>query len=307
VDEFKGMNPKDVVQYIEGEPFVGVVPVEPGLTNVPKEESGQQIAGLNTENAEINEGMIRFDIIFYVRMKDGLSKIIINVEAQRKEPTTYDILNRAVFYVSRLISSQKQRDFIHSNYNDINRVYSIWICMNMKENSLNHIHLTDDRLLGDCQWKGKMDLLNIVFIGLTNEIPKQDEKYELHRLLGTLLASHLSATEKLQIIESEYQIPAENGIRKDVDTMCNLSQEILEIGEARGEARGVAIGEARGVAIGEARGVAIGEARGKQNKDRQYIMNLKKRGLSVYDIADISEKSVEEVEAILEGKEPVLL
>ena len=28
---------------------------------------------LNTENSEINKGMIRFDIIFYVRMKDGLT------------------------------------------------------------------------------------------------------------------------------------------------------------------------------------------------------------------------------------------
>jgi len=29
VDEFKGMNPKDVVSYIEGEPFISMVPVEP--------------------------------------------------------------------------------------------------------------------------------------------------------------------------------------------------------------------------------------------------------------------------------------
>lgn len=50
--------------------------------------------------------MIRFDIIFYVRMRDGLSQIIINVEAQKDEPNGYDILNRAIFYVSRMISSQ---------------------------------------------------------------------------------------------------------------------------------------------------------------------------------------------------------
>ena len=69
--------------------------------------------------------MIRFDIIFYVRMKDGLSQIIINVEAQKDEPNGYDILNRAIFYISRMISSQKEIDFSNSNYNDIKRVYSI--------------------------------------------------------------------------------------------------------------------------------------------------------------------------------------
>lgn len=80
VDEFKGMDPKDAVSYIEGEPFIGVVPVEPGLTNIEREENGQRIVGLNTENAEINEGLIRFDIIFYVRMKDGISQVILNVD-----------------------------------------------------------------------------------------------------------------------------------------------------------------------------------------------------------------------------------
>lgn len=64
IDEFRGMNPKDVVSYIEGDPFISVVPVEPGLTNAEKEENGLRIVGVNTENAEINEGLVRFDIIF---------------------------------------------------------------------------------------------------------------------------------------------------------------------------------------------------------------------------------------------------
>lgn len=83
VDEFQGMNPKDVQSYIEGEPFVSEVPVEPGLTNIAKEKDGQRIVGMNTENAEINEGLVRFDIIFYVRVKDGISQVIVNLEAQK--------------------------------------------------------------------------------------------------------------------------------------------------------------------------------------------------------------------------------
>ena len=69
VDEFKGMKPEDVVKYIEGELSISVVPVEPGLANMEKTDAtGQRIVGLNTENAKINEGLVRFDIIFYVRM-----------------------------------------------------------------------------------------------------------------------------------------------------------------------------------------------------------------------------------------------
>ena len=104
------MKPEDVVTYIEGEPKGGIVPVEPGMTNAEKTDAiGLRIVGINTENAEINEGMVRFDIIFYVRMKNGLFQIIVNIEAQKDEPSEYKILNRAIFYVSRLVSSQKER------------------------------------------------------------------------------------------------------------------------------------------------------------------------------------------------------
>ena len=45
--------------------------------------------------------------------ENELSQVIINIEAQKDEPKKYQIINRAVFYISRLVSSQKQRDFIN--------------------------------------------------------------------------------------------------------------------------------------------------------------------------------------------------
>ena len=255
IDEFTGMKPEDIVQYIEGEPVTDAVPTEPGLTNQrnaktkpgtgkrsaeeqPAENAAARIVGLNTENSEINEGLIRFDIIFYARMKDGLSRIIINIELQKDNPAEYDILNRAVFYVSRLVSSQKERDFAGMDYNDIKRVFSIWICMGMKESSMNYVHLTNDRLEGEYEWGGGIDLLNIVLIGLPDRLPKQKEGNELHRLLGTLLSGGLATEEKLKIIETEYNIEADTNIAKGVSGMCNLSQGIREKGRKEGMAEG---------------------------------------------------------------------
>lgn len=57
--------------------------MEPGLTNISNEKDDQKIIGFNSENAELNEGLVRFDIVFYVHMKDGLSQIIINVEHRK--------------------------------------------------------------------------------------------------------------------------------------------------------------------------------------------------------------------------------
>ena len=275
VDEFKGMKPEDVVKYIEGEPSISVVPVEPGLANMEKTDAtGQRIVDFNTENAEINEGLVRFDIIFYVRMKNGLSQIIVNIEAQKDEPTEYKILNRAIFYVSRLISSQKERDFVNTNYDDIKQVFSIWICMNMDDNSLSHIHLTKDEMLKPCNWKGNLDLLNIVLIGITNEIPEHDEKYEMHRLIGTLLSGELKEQEKLNIIEHEYNIPISQEFREDVSIMCNLSTGI--------------------------------EERATEKTSEKFILNMYKKGYTLDQIADVAETGVDEVEAIIKKKEPAM-
>ena len=83
VEEFKGMDADTVASLIEGEPYISQVPVEPGLTNKEMVDAGtgERIVGLNTESSEIDEGKVYFDIIFYVRMRDGLAKMIINLEA----------------------------------------------------------------------------------------------------------------------------------------------------------------------------------------------------------------------------------
>ena len=271
VDEYAGMDPKEVVSYIEGEPFINTVPIETGLTNAVIKNAGSRVVGLNSENPELHEGMIRFDIIFYVRMRDGLSQIIINVEAQKDEPNGYDILNRAIFYVSRMISSQKERDFSNSNYNDIKRVYSIWVCMNMPENSLEHIHLVKDSIVNSHEWKGKMDLVNIVMIGLAEELPEYEEKYELHRLLGALLSQDLTVNEKLNIIGNEYAIPMEKDFREDVGIMCNLSQKIKETGIEMGK--------------------------------REMIMKMYNKGYTAAQIADVAEMDEKQIKEIIKNAE----
>lgn len=275
VDEFKGMHPKDIAGFIEGEPYISIVPVTSGLTNIKTHDDSTCIMGFNTENFEINEGLIRFDIVFYVRLRNGLSQIIVNIEAQKDEPADYNILNSAVFYVSRLVSSQKGRDFVNTDYDSIKQVYSIWVCMNMKKNSMIHIHLTKDNLVGDYEWNGRLDLINIIFIGLSHELPEHNDDYELHRLLGALLSDELPLSEKFSIVEGEYNIPVENVIEREVGVMCNLSQGIKE------------------------KGIAIGEAR--------IINSMYNNNFSVEKIAEITDKSVEEIKAIVEQQEAVLL
>ena len=268
VDEFRDMKPEDIVAHIEGDPKVGIVPVDPGMTNTSyTHSSGDQLIGLNTENSEINEGMIRFDIIFYVRMKDGLAQVIINIEIQKDEPTQYFLLNRAIFYVSRMVSSQKGRDFVHQNYNDMKRVFSIWLCMNMPSNSMSYVHLTKEDILEHYNWNGHLDLLNIVLLGIGRELPPQEEQYELHRLIGTLLSAELTVTQKLAIIETEYHIPLSVELEEGVNDMCNLGEGI--------------------------------EERAIEKTKKEVILDMYQNGCNLELIATVTKKNISEIEEII--------
>ena len=96
VEEFQGMEIEKVASLIEGDPYISKVPVASGLTNKDRNVEGKRIVGLNTEAGEKNEGLVRFDIIFYVRMRNGLAQMIINVEAQKDEPGSYQIVKRQI-------------------------------------------------------------------------------------------------------------------------------------------------------------------------------------------------------------------
>ena len=274
VKEFNNMEIKDILSCIEDDIHISDISVDPYLTS---------IKGLNTEDNEINEGLIRYDIVFYVNLKNNLSKFIINIEAQKDEPSKYKILNRAIFYVCRLVSSQKQKDFINSNYDDIKQVYSIWLCMNTKYNTLSHYHLIKEDKLIPYNWKGNINLINIVLLGISNDI---NNNHNMHGLLTVLFTSKLKAQQKLSIIKQEYNIPTDdNTFRKDVSDMCNLGEGLVER----------AIERVTKEAEKEKR-KAVREA------TENFIMNMYGAGYAYKQISEITKLSVDEIKSIIDKK-----
>jgi hypothetical protein len=263
VKEFNNVEIKDILSCIEDDIHISDINVGPYLTS---------IKGLNTEDNEINEGLIRYDIVFYVNLKNNLSKIIINIEAQKDEPSKYKILNRAIFYVCRLVSSQKQKDFINSNYDDIKEVYSIWLCMNTKYNSLSHYHLIKEDKLIPYNWKGNIDLINIVLLGISNDV-NNDNNHNMHGLLTVLFTSKLKPQQKLSIIKQEYNIPTDdNTFRKDVNDMCNLGEGLVE----------------RTV------------ERVTNNMNENFVMNMYAEGYTFKQISKVTKLSVDNIEIIID-------
>ena len=151
---------------------------------------------------------------------------------------------------------------------------------------MSHIHLTKEDLIGYYEWKGNLNLLNIIMIGVANELPEHSERYELHRLLGALLSQELARNEKLNIIEKEYEIPMEENFREDVNIMCNLSEKIEE----------------NGIEIGCAEGRIEGKLEAEQESEAKMvkmIVNMYRRGDSEEEIAFVTEREEKEIREIL--------
>ena len=111
-------------------------------------------------------------------------------------------------------------------------------------------------------------------IGITNELPEKDEKYELHRLICALLSNEIQKNQKFDILEKEYNIPVDTELREDVSVMCNLSLGIEERAEAR--------------------------------NNEKVVMNMYKKGYTTEQIAEIVELGEEEIEDIIKNKEGIV-
>lgn len=141
--------------------------------------------------------------------------------------------------------------------------------MNRDKCGITHIHLTKDNILGENDWDGNIDMLNIIFVGLSNQPPEPEEKYKLLRLLSVLFSDILEKEEKCNILNNEYNMGRYDAVERNVVDMCNLSLGI----EERGIEQGI----------------------------EGMIYNMYTKGYTKEQIADVSNKTVEEINMIIKN------
>ena len=235
----------DVVEIVErfivGEPKVAETKVMPDETNAPK------ITGTGVEDTTVTEGSITYDIQFRAIMpsSDKVVQMIINVEAQNDFYPGYPIIKRGIYYCARMISAQYGTVFTNSHYEKIQKVYSVWICMNPpkeRKNTITGYSLTEKHHVGKVKEKEEYyDLMHAVMICLGGS--EEEEENELLRMLDVLLSSEMHADEKKEILENEFQIPMTERMETEVEFMCNLSDGV----EQRGIQKGIKLGIEQGI------------------------------------------------------------
>ena len=240
-------------------------------------ETNTKIVSDKTVDKVDGEGKVIYDIKFSITTPDGEQrKIIINIEAQQQSNPGYDIVTRAIFYCSRLVSSQLTVEFNNNhtdntNYDDIKKVYTIWICMDCPEDKQDSIlsfnwHPT-------IVYKGKKeltvdyryDIMNVVIIHLSKLGSQSEDK--LIGMLDTLLDTTMKLEDKKKKLSDTHGIPMSVDMDEGVTDMCNLSSGI----EARGEARG------------------------EEKEATRNILKLLKKNKNIQEIVDLLDYSMEKV------------
>ena len=238
--EYQDYTPEEIAdRFIEGDPQVGEAAVHAD-EEISEWEKPERILGLNTEDTTVTEGLVRYDIRFKVLLPKDPERLylILNIEAQNGQQTWYPLLKRAVYYGSRLISSQYGTVFSGMDYGAVKKVYSIWICTKSAKryrNSMNRYEMVEECLVGENRSDPEnYRLMNLILL----HVGEYDEGTHEGVLgfLEVLLSGKLQAEEKKQILQEQYHITMTKKMSEEVTQMCNLSWGIYQDGyEERGK------------------------------------------------------------------------
>ncbi len=234
---------------IDGTPQISGIPVD--------RNSPEKITGINTEDKTADEGTVYFDIRFVALLPQTNEnvRIIVNIEAQNQYNPGYSLVKRGLYYCCRLISAQKETEFTKNDYDNIRKVYSIWICTEAPQyarNTINRYCIKEENVVGNYKIDSeKYDLINMILLCLDKD--GEDVKNgnsEILKLLRVLLSEYMSTDKRKDILIDDFEIDYIRDFGKDVNVMCNLGEGIRERAMNRGREEGIATGIERGIDTG---------------------------------------------------------
>ena len=174
-----------------------------------------------------------------------------------------------------MLSAQKGVEFTGKDYDNIRKVYSIWICMNAPDyigNAISFFHIQkEDTIPGIPDKKETYDKLTVVTICLN---PRSKKGNWLTKMLGVLLAPEIQVNAKIEQLENEFDIPMKIDMGKELNQMCNLSDYVEELGIKKGIEQGKEQLLTQQVAKKQAKGKSVKEIADELEEDEQVIRKI---------------------------------
>ncbi|WP_051205811.1 hypothetical protein [Butyrivibrio sp. FC2001] len=268
LDEFKDAEIEDIIANI-GDPVISKTRMEPGYTNT------QKVKKESEEDNVPGENKIFYDIRFSAYYGEELIKILVNIETQRTSKAYklgYHLDNRIIYYLARMISSQKEVEFAHSDYDNLKAVRSIWICMDAAndEDSINRIRFKQDAIYGKEIEFPNIDKVQGIIIRLRKGQNLEKSKNDLIAMLEEFLGKDETEIKRKRLSE-EFNVVINDETERRISEMCNLSQVLIDEGIEKGELSG-------------------------------KVTARYEDGMSIEDIAEKTQISIDEVKTILREK-----
>ena len=231
VKEFADYSIEEIIVGIEEEPEIATHEVYPGA-----------IHGMNTESAIPGEGKVTYDVYFYVMTRERVPvKFLINIELQKEYYEKYHFGSRGVFYCARMLSEQLDTEFTADNYDDMKKVYSIWVCMEAPEkdaNTITECSMFQNEVYGDFQGEERYDYLSVIIIRLSGK-ENSDPKNKLIDMLTILFSDRMDAETKKQELETKHGMQMSIETEGEIQGMCNLGEGLWDKAEAQGMEKGI--------------------------------------------------------------------
>ena len=245
VDEYKEYSREEIIGFIEPDSIESGREVSPGRTN-------SQVQGDTQEFTALNEKVSRFDI--RLRAKNPrlskekiVIKLHIDVEPQKSYHPGYPIEKRGMYYLSRELSSQLSLVTDSTDYGQLEKCYSIWICLDDipkgEQNSVSFYEMTNTKNIGNCITKKEdYDLLTLVIIRLGKKEyngEEKDEGYDLLRFLNTIMYPH--GEDFMEIVSDYIDFSQNSELSEEVKKVMGIGQIMLETGIEQGIEQGIEV------------------------------------------------------------------
>ena len=153
-----------------------------------------------------------------------------------------------------MLSAQLDTEFTAENYDEVKKVYSIWLCLNAPRHTVDTITeygMAQKKLAGDFRGKARFDLFS----------------------------TKLTPDEKMALLREEYGIETTVEVEEGMKRMCNLSDVIVEQGLQQGLEQGLQQGLEQGLQQGLEQGLQQGLEQGLQQGLEQGLQQGLEQGL----------------------------
>lgn len=238
IPEYEGIPVDEIIRnYLIQNPQVREQRVDPPL-----------LPGGSNESKIPGEGAVYFDVVIDALApadedetggrttpdaKTGeMIRIIFNFEVQNNPHPGYPLPMRAEYYTARKLSQQYGETFTHADYQNLKKVYSVWIVPYAPQSWGNNVLLFPGEhapkvLQGKNHYKrGEYGLWNYVFLEI-GDPQKLTENKDAMGLLSVLFSLTMKSAEQTETLRKNFDLRLDH--QEEVDLIA--MQEMLSISE----------------------------------------------------------------------------